>query len=123
MHFRAIGSPGHGNIEVVTQRIAVPLSGPSADRARNIARELVISAVLGGGEGWEAALEPMLTEMANDRVVGALTTLRLVSLAAAAVAEIAETELAAESDAQPGDSAIRDRVNILIDELLALEST
>lgn len=71
----------------------VPLVGSARLRADAVSREILTSVLCGGGPGWEAALEPFLTEMANDRVVGALATMRLAQVAALALCEMASAEL------------------------------
>ena len=78
----------------------VPLAGSDRLRADAVSREILTSVLCGGGPGWEAALEPFLTEMANDRVVGALATLRLAQVAALALCELASAELESPDDVQ-----------------------
>ena len=92
------------------------LTGQASERAGHLARELIATIALGGASGWEAALEPFLTEMANDRALGALTVIRLAQVAAAATAELAELELGEG----PDDEAVAGRAMMVVDELLAM---
>jgi hypothetical protein len=102
----------------VVDRIEVQLSGPSFDRALLLAREAVTTVVLAGGAGWEAALEPILTEMANDREMGALVGLVLATLAAGAATAAADAELELDGEHDPPVDSLAGRAAALIEELV-----
>ncbi len=94
------------------------LSGPTFDRALLLAREAVTTVVFAGGRGWEAALEPILTEMANDRAMGALVGLVLATLAAGAAVAAADAELELHGEPDPPIELLSGRATALIEELL-----
>ena len=100
------------------ERIDLELSGPYFDRALLLAREAATTVVLGGGEGWEAALEPILTEMANNRVIGVMVGLVLTTLAARAATAAVDAELAVDGVVDPSLEFIAHRAAELIQELL-----
>ena len=102
----------------VVDRIDVEFSGPIFERALLLAREAVTTVVFAGGAGWEAALEPVLTEMANDRAVGALVSLVLTALAAGAATAAADAELALNGETEPSLNSLAERSLVLIGELL-----
>jgi hypothetical protein len=102
----------------VVNRIEVTLAGPRFDRASLLAREAIAAVVHGGATGWEAALEPTLTEMANDRAVGALTSLLLMAVAANAVLAARSAEMELGGEPEPSASHLADRALELVDELL-----
>jgi hypothetical protein len=102
----------------VVDRIDVEFSGPMFERALLLAREAVTTVVFAGGPGWEAALEPVLTEMANDRAVGALVSLVLTTLAAGAATAAADAELALHGETEPSLNSLAERAVLLIGELL-----
>jgi hypothetical protein len=109
-------TPADATFELMGTPIYLPLSGPSCDRAGRLCRTLIETAGLDGGLGWEATLEPLLTEMANDRVVGALTAIRLAQVAAAAAGELAEAELPPGS----GEAEVAERMMRVVSELLEM---
>ncbi len=77
----------------------VPLSGPTFERALLLARLAVVDGIL-GGPGAEASLEPILTEAANDRMLGSALTFVLIAVASqvAVVAAAAELELGGDAN-------------------------
>lgn len=97
----------------------VSLSGPTFERAVLLARLAVVDGAL-GGPGAEASLEPILTEAANDRMLGSALTFVLVAFAsqAAIVAAGAELDLGGEADAT--NEAVAARAVQLITELTAV---
>lgn len=103
----------------MVNRIEVTLAGPRFDRACLLAREAIAAVVHGGGAGWEAALEPTLTEMANDRAVGALTSLLLTALAANAALAACSAEMDLDGEPEPSSAQLSNRALDLVDELLS----
>ena len=87
-----------------------------------VTREILATVLAGGGPGWEAALEPFLTEIANDRVVGALTTMRLAHVAAWALWEIASAGAEEPDDPDRIVEQALDIVNGLLAMLVAEDS-
>lgn len=100
------------------QQVDVPLTGPAFERALLLAREGIATVLLTGGHGWEAALEPVLTEMANDRQLGALAGLLLISIAANAAEAAADAELELDGDSEAADGPRALRAVALIDDIV-----
>jgi hypothetical protein len=101
----------------VPDRLELPLSGPIFERALVLARHAVIEGII-GGPGLEPTLEPVLTEAANDRAVGALLTFLLVGLASQAAAAAAAADLD-DGGPEPSEQAVGEHAVALIDELVA----
>lgn len=76
----------------------LPLTGPVYDRGVALAREAVTSLLHADGPAGLHSLEPILTEMANDRRVGGVTALLLASMAAAASLLAAGLELGVDEE-------------------------
>jgi hypothetical protein len=96
-------------VVVEPRGIELPLTGPEFDRALALAQEAVTAFILHGESGAHSALNPILTEAANDAVVGGLLDVALTSLAAnmavwAATLE-AERDGGEASEAEIGDHA------------------
>ena len=94
------------------------MDGPVHDRAVQLAREAVTSAVL-GGQAAEGALEFVLTEAANDRIGGTTLTLVLARLSASLAVAAASLELDDGTGPDPDPQVVLTHAVGLIDELLA----
>jgi hypothetical protein len=102
----------------VTQRVELPLHGPVFERALLLAREGVTTCVLGGGPGADAALEPLLTEAANDRMLSSVLLLLLLSVAANATSVAAAAELELDGERDPDDERVAGQAAELVDEIV-----
>jgi hypothetical protein len=65
------------------------------------------------------ALEPVLTEMANDRVLGGVTAMLLVSVAARAALTSSALELDADAETVEVAGPVLDGAVSLVEDLLA----
>jgi len=99
--------------------LEVPLSGPTFERALLLARLAVVDGVL-GGPGAEASLEPILSEAANDRMLGSALTFVLVAFASQAAVVAAAAELELEGEAEAPDDAVAARAVEVVAELAAV---
>jgi hypothetical protein len=98
--------------------IELPLTGPEFDRAVALAQEAVTAFILHGESGAQSALNPILTEAANDAVVGGLLDVALTSLAANMAVWVATLE-AERNGGEASDEDIGSEAANLVRESLA----
>jgi hypothetical protein len=99
--------------------VELPLSGPLFERAVVLAHEAVTSAIFGGPAG-EGSLEFVLTEAANNPVVGSALSLLLTNMAAQLAMLLGTIDLEeADGASEPDADLVRTRAVALVDSLLA----
>jgi hypothetical protein len=97
----------------------ISLRGPIFDRAVALAREAV-SSVIHRDTAGVAALEFVLSEAANDRLVGLTLTLVLANIAGDLASMLAELDLSGDyRDGAPPADAVREQALMVVTEILS----